>query len=300
MDINKYRQKIEQSVAKAETRRAKAAAPKRAGDLRRAVEDKKTSAKTRIEVLGRLTRAEGRDGVPKAALERLADPKESPVVRLAAMKLLQQKQFFSSVAAEWRPAFVDALRAAVDNRQLRSAALEVLSLFKDRPTQARLLEGIRKPKKALVPVHEALRLLSTDVHADVIDTARKLAKSPQIRRNKPAFVEAVRILAADPGSMGTLENVLANDANTVEARRVAATAISHLAAPAPAQRSPRAQKAVARALEPKAGAKPKGALATHLATLRRIRERSRWSCPAAVAAHEPQPPAPMRRFPFRF
>ena len=52
--------------------------------------------------------------------ERLADPKESPVVRLAAIKLLQQKQIFSSVAAEWRPAFVEALRAAVREPKVRA------------------------------------------------------------------------------------------------------------------------------------------------------------------------------------
>jgi len=270
MDTIKYRQKIEQSVAKAQGRRARAAAPRAAVDLHKIVASKKGPAKARIEMLGRITRAEGRDVVPGAALERLADPKEAPAVRLAAMKLLQQKQFFSSVAAEWRPAFIEALRSAVDNRQLRPAALEVLSLLKDRPTQERLMEGIRKPKKALVPLPEALRLLSTDVHADVIDVARKLAKSPQVRRNKPAFVEAVRILGADPKSLGTLENVVANDAHPMEARRVAATAISHLA-PGPA-RTGRERGTAARALAPKTGAKPKGALATHLDTLRRIRE----------------------------
>ena len=68
-------------------------------------------------------------------------------MRLAAIKLLQQQQIFSPVAAEWRPAFVEALRAAVRDPKVRAAALEVLSLFKDRPTQELLLEGIRKPER---------------------------------------------------------------------------------------------------------------------------------------------------------
>ena len=42
---------------------------------------------------GRVTRDEGQGAVPDAAQERLADQKESPVVRLAANKLLPQKQF---------------------------------------------------------------------------------------------------------------------------------------------------------------------------------------------------------------
>jgi len=270
MDINKYRQKIEQSVAKAKARRSRAAAPQAAGDLRAAVANKKGSAKTRIEVLGRVTRAEGRNAIPAPALERLADPKESPAVRLAAMRLLQQKQFFSVVAAEWRPAFVEALRSAVNTRELRAPALEVLSLLKDRPTQALLLAGIRNPKKALVRLDEALRLLSTDVHADVIDAARKVTKSPQARKNKAAFVEAVRILAADPKSKGTLENVVANESASMDARRVAATGVSHLSVQS-GERAPRVQAVAPRGVKAKATAKPKGALATHLETLRKIR-----------------------------
>ena len=107
---------------------------------------------------------------------------------------------------------------------------------------------IRNPRQALAPVQEALRLLSTDVHADVIDAARKLTNIQQSRKNPAAFMQAVRILAADPGSVGTLEKVLANDAYHVDARRLAATAISHLEPEriqqaAPAEPAPRRQGA---------------------------------------------------------
>ena len=300
MDINEYRRKIEQSVAKvharqqkkvptrqlkkAKGRRLKATAPDRTEDPRDVVDNKKTAAKTRAEALGRLTQAEGPDVVPQTALDRLSDPKESPVVRLAAIKLLQQKQIFSSVAAEWRPAFVEGLRSAVRDPRLRAAALEVLTLLKDRPTQEQLLEGLRKPRKALVPPDEALRLLSTDVHADVVDVARKLTTTQQMRKNKKAFAQAVRILAADPGSVDKLEEVLTNDAYPEESRRLAATAISHLAPeflerpqPAPAPTAKRAKAAkggrrgVKRTKAAKGSAKPTGALAKHLATLKRIR-----------------------------
>ena len=279
MDINSYRRKIEQSVAKVQSRQSKSASRNIKKDLRSAVTDKKAPVKTRVESLGRVTRDEGADAVPHAALERLSDPKESPTVRLAAIKLLQQKQIFSSTAADWRPAFVEALRAAVHEPRLRAAALEVLSLFKDRPTQELLLQGIRNPRRALVPVQHALRLLSTDVHADVIDVARKLTNVRQMRQNKAAFVEAVRILAADPGSVGKLEEVLANGAYAVDARRLAATAISHLtpevfhrteAAPQ-AARSHRGRRTGNTASRKKAAAKPSGALATHIETLERIR-----------------------------
>jgi hypothetical protein len=223
-------------------------------------------------------REEGPDAVPHIALERLSDPKESPVVRLAAIKLLQHKQIFSPVAADWRPAFVEGLRTAVRVPGLRAAALEVLSLFKDRPTQELLLQGIRDPRRALVPVPQALRLLSTDIHADVIDVAKKMTNLRQMRKNKAAFVEAVRILAADPSSLGTLEEILADDVYTVDARRLAATAISHLAPevlqrlqgaqPQPGRRRRAAGRSTRAAREP---ARPTGALARHLETLRRIR-----------------------------
>jgi hypothetical protein len=161
--------------------------------------------------------------------------------------------------------FVDGLRAAVADPKVRGAALEVLSLFKDRPTQELLLKGIEHPKSALVPLHEALRLLSTDVHAGVVDVARRLTKSPRGRKDKAALLQALRILAADPRSIDTLRKVLDSDDYSVDARRMAATAISNLS---PAE----AVTAVRRVSPAKGRAEPKGALAKHLDTLRRIRQ----------------------------
>src|SRR5262249_14426320 len=142
--------------------------------------------------------------------------------------LLQQQQIISSVAEEWRPAFVEALRTAVRTPAVRAAAVEGLALLNDRRAQESLVEGIRQPKKALVPLHEALPLPSIDVHADAIDVARQVMKTPQMRRNGAAVVQATRILSADPSSLDTLEDVLGSDAYPMDARRVAATAISHL------------------------------------------------------------------------
>jgi hypothetical protein len=151
------------------------------------VANKKAAAKTRAEALGRLMRVEGPDVIPETALQRLADPKESPVVRLAALRLLQHNQIFSSVSAEWRPAFLDALRTALDEPKLRSAALEILSTLKDRKTQGLLLEGIRKPKQALVPVDHALRLLSSDIHADVLEWRGAWRTINKVARTSPCF-----------------------------------------------------------------------------------------------------------------
>src|SRR5688500_1390530 len=127
MSTKEYRQKIARSIAKARVTRSRPAASQvdDAEQLRSIVVNKKAAAKTRAVALGYLMRVEGPDVIPETALQRLKDPKESPVVRLASLRLLQHKQIFSSVAAEWRPAYIDALRMALDQPKLRSAALEI-------------------------------------------------------------------------------------------------------------------------------------------------------------------------------
>jgi hypothetical protein len=266
MSTKEYRQKIAQSVAKAVVTHSRSKGSQfDAGHLRSVVANKKAAPKSRAEALGRLMQVEGPDVRPDTALQRLADPTESPVVRLAALRLLQQKQIFSSIAAEWRPDFIEALRRALDEPKLRTAALEILSAFKDRKTQELLLEGIRKPKQALVPVDHALRLLSSDVHADVLEVARSLANDQQSRKNKPVFLQALRILASDPASVGRLEEVLANDSHSIDARRLAATALSHLS---PESLNTRTARSVSAA---KAGARRKDALSKHIETLQSIR-----------------------------
>ena len=261
-----YRKQIEKSIAAAVARQPKGIGPQNDPErLRGKVADKKVAPTTRAQTLGRLTQLEGPDVVPEPALQRLADPKESPIVRRAALKLLQQQLFVSSVAAEWKPAFIEALRAALDEPKLRKAALEVLSAFKDRQTQELLLEGLRKPKKALVPAAHALRLLSSDIHADVLDVARRLATDQQSRKNKPVFLQALRILGSDPASVPRLEKVLANDSHSTDARRLAATALSHLA---PESLEPKGVRGVAGA---KGRPKRQDALSKHIATLRIVR-----------------------------
>jgi hypothetical protein len=131
--------------------------------------------------------------------------------------------------------------------------LEILSALKDRKTQELLLDGIRKPRQALVPVDHALRLLSSDIHSDVLEVARRLATDQQSRKNKPVFLQALRVLASDPASVGRLEEVLANDSHSIDARRLAATALHHLS---PESLNSRTARSVSAA---KVGRKRKGA-----------------------------------------
>ena len=114
------------------------------------------------------------------------------------------------------------------------------------------------------PWTSALRLLSSDIHADVLEVARSLANDQQSRKNKPVFLQALRILASDPASVGRLEEVLANASHSIDARRLAATALNHLS---PESLKPR----TARSVSAKAGPKGKDALSEHIETLRAIR-----------------------------
>ena len=272
MDINDYRRRIEASIAKEQAR------PSRS--------KKKIAAKSRTAAVAAVTREERPGDVAKTALARLADPNETAKLRIEAIKLLQLQQFMTPAASEWRPAYIAALRAALEDKAVRQAALEVLSLLKDRPTQERLLDGLRQPRRALVPVDQALRLLSNDVHADVIDAARKLIAKPEVRKNKAVSIQATRILAGDPQSVSTLERVLGSGAYSTETRRVAATALSHLAperldsyggasvAPFAVKRAA-AKKKGGSGAKSTAARKPtaavQGALAKHIATLQRVR-----------------------------
>ena len=266
MSTKNYRQKIAQQVAKALATGSRSTSSQNdAEHLRKTVANKRAAAKTRAVALGRLMRVEGPDVSPETALQRLTDPKESPAVRLAALRLLQHKQIFSSISAEWRPAYLEALRKALDEPKLRTLALEILTALKDRKTQELLLNGIRKPKQALVPVGRALRLLSSDIHSDVLDVARSLATDQQSRKNKTVFLQALRILASDPASVGRLEEVLANDAHSLDARRLAATALNHLSPQSLSATTARNGSAA------KAGPRRKDALSQHIETLLSIR-----------------------------
>ena len=163
----------------------------------------------------------------EAALERLADAEESPHVRRVALQLLKQAAFSSPSADEWRPAYLEVLREVAQGNEpeLRMPALEVLAGERDRFTQELLLDGLRNPERALVPVEDALYLLSHDVHADVQQIAARIADDPPSER---ARLEALNLLAADPGSAQRFAALFADTGEDPKVRRLAATALSAL------------------------------------------------------------------------
>jgi len=213
------------------------------------------------EALGRQVRDEDPRTAHIEPLARLADPNEAPEVRLVALGLLKLLSFSSPTFPEWRPMFFEALRRALSEPELRAAALEVLTQSRDRFAQEKLLEGLRDPGQALVPPDQALRLLSSDPHADVRDVARSVAAEPP---DEETLLQAMKVLAGDPRSVEGFKSMLADSSQSLPVRKMAATALNNLAPEAlPAAEDPQ--------LEAVGGNDSESALAKHIGALVRTR-----------------------------
>lgn len=211
MNANTYRRRLKEQVEGARERAAKKAVP---------------AAARRLGMAAPALRGKALDTAEVEPLRRLADEQEEPSVRLAALQQLQVLAFSSPTFNDWRPAFLEALRIAVEEPALRTAALEVLTQQKDRPTAERLLAGLRNAAEAIVKPDQALRLLSNDPHADALDVARQIADDPP---SENARREALALLAADPGSVERFRSLLTDSAESTPVRKLAATALSQLA-----------------------------------------------------------------------
>jgi len=269
MSIKDYRYQLEQQVAQESTLAEAESVPELLGapaggegDVDRVhnlTVHPEASPELRAAALGRLVRKEDPRTAHVAPLERLADPNEEPSVRLAALGLLKMLAISSPTFSEWRPIFLEALRRALSEPELRAAALEVLTHERDRYTQEKLLAGLREPDQALVPADQALRLLSSDPHADVRAVARSVADDPA---NEAALPQAMKILAVDPGSVEGFRSLLADSSQSISVRKLAATLLNNLAPEL-------LQSAGDQWLE--AVADDESALAKHIGTLVRVR-----------------------------
>lgn len=258
MSIKDYRRQLEKKVAQARALAESESVPESMGTT-----DPEASPESRAAALGRLVRAEDPRTAHVAPLERLANPNEAPSVRLAALGILKQLAISSPTFAEWRPTFLEALRRALSEPELRTAALEVLTQERDRSTQEKLLAGLREPDQALVPPDHALRLLSSDPHADVRGVAREIADAPP---DEATLVEAMKALASDPGSVEGFKSLLEDSSQSLPVRTLAATALNNLA-PELLQPAGDQQESVAEA----AVTEDESALAKHIGALVRAR-----------------------------
>ena len=173
----------------------------------------------------------------QSILNILQDRSEAIALRLAALQALQSASFsvvdFESIRGE----YIATLRkVAVDpDPELRQRVLGILAREKDGFAQKKLLEGLQKPEKALLPPEKALQLLGYDVHTEAYSIAREIVKAPP---NPTAKREALRLLAADAKSAPMFEKLLKDKSESDEIRQLSASAL-HAINPAKMQASAR-------------------------------------------------------------
>ena len=190
--------------------------------------DKKATTKERVAALAQapLAACESDESLQKV-LGVLRNKQEPVEVRLAAMDSLAAAAFSVITFEPCRNDYIAALREVAEdpNEEIRTRALDTLMSEKDGFAEKKLLDGLKDPKKALVPPEKALQLLSYDVHADAYAIAREIVSKPP---NDDAKREALRLLAADAKSAPLFEKVLQDKDELREHRQIAASALNAL------------------------------------------------------------------------
>jgi len=163
----------------------------------------------------------------QSMLKVLTGPDEPIEVRLAALQSLQAASFSVIAFESCRGDYIAALRkvATDPDPELRQRVLGILAREKDGFAQKKLLEGLQKPEKALVPPEKALQLLSYDIHSDAYPVAREILKKPPSANAKR---EALRLLAADAKSAPVFEKLLRDKDEDAEIRQISAAALQAL------------------------------------------------------------------------
>ncbi len=180
----------------------------------------------RAEALGQIVSKSERSSAQQLPLERLADPQEAVQVRLGALGILKQLAISSPTFPEWRAAYLEALRSAIEISELRLTAFDALIAQGDRYAQELLVKGLEDTEQELVDPADALNLLSEDSHADVRVLARQIVDHPPDERTLEA---AIRHLAGDPSSVDRLRALISDRQKTITARKLAASALNALA-----------------------------------------------------------------------
>lgn len=149
-------------------------------------------------------------------------------IALAAINVLQLAEISAPAALEAQAAaYKDALRSVIDhkNKNLRTTALEILSVDKDEYAQRRLIESLEKPGDNLIEPEVAIQLLSGDLHANYYSVLRNIVQNPP---NTIAKREAIRNLGSDATSQDLLLETIENSDEEPETRHAAAMALNNL------------------------------------------------------------------------
>ena len=206
-------------------RKPKTTRAKSASALLSVATNSRRSIKQRVAALAQapLAACESDENL-QSLLKVLRDKSEPKEVRYAALQSLQAASFSVITFEPCRNDYIAALRDVSDDPdpELRQRVLGILAREKDAYVQQKLLEGLKDPKKALVPPEKALQLLSYDVHAEAYSVARAMVNNPP---NPTAKREALRLLAADSASAPIFEKVLRDKNEISENRQISAAAL---------------------------------------------------------------------------
>ncbi len=162
----------------------------------------------------------------------LKDSEQPGVLRLTALKVLQQSSFKAVIFNPVRAEYFAVLKAITEEPtgvdvsidELVVQALEILALANDSTTEQKLMHWLKNPAESKIQPEKIIQLLGHDIHADAYPIFREIVVNPPNLQSK---IEAIRLLAGDPGAKGLLQDVLNNRQEQKEIR--AAAAISYQA-----------------------------------------------------------------------
>lgn len=198
-------------------------------ELLAVLRDRSAGDGARIAVLDELTpEARAQKGVIEALLRVLAADDESPAVRLAVVAMLSELSFAVGAFQPYKPAYKEALRAAAtaQDRKLRERVLEILALQNDEYAQRLIVDGLNDPKKALLSTRRAVQYLGYDVHAEHHELLQDLVGRSSDKKVRNA---ALRLLAADSGSIDLFSRIVQDKNEDPETRSIGAVALQSLA-----------------------------------------------------------------------
>jgi len=160
----------------------------------------------------------------QSVLRVLRATEEPAEVRLAAMDTLATAAFSVVTFEPCRNDYIAVLREVSQDPdpKIRESALGLLVGEKDSYAQKKLVEGLKKPEKALVPPEKALQLLGSDIHAESYTVARDIVSKPP---SQVARREALRLLSADASSAPLFEKLLRDKNELREIRQISASAL---------------------------------------------------------------------------
>lgn len=158
-------------------------------------------------------------------LSLLGDAGTPALLRRALFRALKALEFSSPLFPALRPAWMNTLRSLLDDgdAELRTLAAEALAQHKDELVQTRLKATLKGEGSALVPQALAIQFLGYDDHGDYFPLVRELLQRPGTDR--PARMEAVHVLARDPGSGEVLAGLMGDAGEDAPLRMASASAL---------------------------------------------------------------------------